>query len=313
VDEVNPLLYLKNKHGVKGRNTARREAIIKQETASPTPGAIVRRSQDYGRMKLEILRSMQWQFAVRAIRRPAMRPYFYAETHAGPGLIEFGDGPATERHPGSTLQAAITEPFFDELLFIERDPQFAASLNAVYARHKAWGDQKATIKAADSNLVGVAEVQALATRTRAGMVFVDPEGLDYTYGLLAGLSTIPQVFEIMLLFPYEMAIARTWQQNPETILRMFSPQRQSTIRETLDRRQREQTLTRENAVDLVTQALVQDLHDLGWSKSTVTETFRNERGARMYNLVHATRNEISRKIFTAVAPARTTHRTLGDF
>lgn len=246
---------------------------------------------------------MQWQFQVRAVYRDRMWPQWYAETHAGPGLIRFDRAGGHEFHPGSTIQAAITEPFFDKLLFIESDPAIAASLDRVYRRYKAWPQQACDIAVGDCNTIGVHAIRQMGT-SGAGMVFVDPEGLDYKYELLKGISETSTVYELLMLFPYDMAIARTWQQNPQRILDMFSSESQATVQSALDARQRAQTTRAENAVDTVIEAAVHDLGVLGWTQVTETQTFRNDQRSGLYNLVHATRNEVSKKIFGAVAPVR---------
>lgn len=299
--------------GSKLRNEQRHRAIEEAEQTSPTPGVIPRETEKYGKRKLELVRSAQWVFLART---QTYATCWYAETHAGSGFIRIKE--TGELLVGSTLQAALLEPHFERLAFIEKEPKFLASLRAAYERHKkliSIPDQEVLFESGDSNRMGLEVIRKVAEHTGTiGLVFVDPEGLDYGYPLLEGIAKLECRKDVLMLFPYNMAIARKWQDTPDRVLAMFSPKRQSLVKEALNARQVDEQLRAENVIDVVTRAAAEDWMDLGFEHTRVTDTIRRDKARTpLYNIIYATNNSKAADIFRQIANVRTTATQLRDY
>lgn len=299
--------------GSKGRNIDRAARILEDEKANPTPGVVYRPSESYGKLKLDLVRKAQWVFLART---QSYGSCWYAETHAGTGFVRIEEN--GELLLGSTLQAAVQEPHFERLAFIEKKADYRLSLEAAFQRYRPYvaiPNQEVVITGGDSNQVGIDVIRQIADHTRTiGLVFVDPEGLDYEYPLLQGIASLSCRKDLLMLFPYNMAMARKWQDTPEKVLAMFSPDRRAVVAAALDARQKDEKLRAENVLDVVTKAAADDLRALGWAHVHVTETMRRAKAnTPLYNIVYATVNPKGGEIFAQLAKIRTAPTTLGQF
>lgn len=299
--------------GSKGRNVDRAARILDEERAKATPGVVYRPSESYGKLKLDLVRKAQWVFLARTQNFGSC---WYAETHAGTGFVKIEE--TGELLLGSTLQAAVQEPHFERLAFIEKNSDYRASLEAAFNRYRQYvaiPNQEVVITGGDSNRVGIDVIRQVADHSRTiGLVFVDPEGLDYEYPLLQGIAALACRKDLLMLFPYNMAMARKWQDTPEKVLAMFSPAQQPLVAAALDARQKDEKLRAENVLDVVTKSAADDLRALGWTHVYVTETIRRAKAnTPLYNIVYATVNPKGGEIFAQLAKIRTAPTTLGEF
>jgi three-Cys-motif partner protein len=119
----------------------------------------------------------------------------------------FGDdAEAQEFMNGSARIALEIAPPFDEYLFIERDPRFAAKLESLRTRYPRLSD-RLTIRRGDANVILVDWAHATDWQGTRSVVFLDPYGMQVDWRTVEALAETNAV-DLWVLYPLGQGINR---------------------------------------------------------------------------------------------------------
>src|SRR4030095_7539652 len=146
---------------------------------------------------------------------------YYVDLFAGPGQVSADHGATvTDGSPLVALRAG--PPAFTQLFWVEQKEAFADSLRAHRGEHS---DRDIVVYQGDANNT-VDEVLGTLPRTYPVLAFLDPRGPELAWETVRKLAAhkapgFPRI-ELLILFPYNMAVARLM---PLDTSRMVSDQR----------------------------------------------------------------------------------------
>lgn len=124
----------------------------------------------------------------------------YVDLFSGPGVLSV-EG---TRYPGSgTLAANMPKPF-DKMIFCELEAESAEALRSRLSTYLA--DQRSTVLQGDCNAL-IGEVISQIPEESLTLAFVDPPGLEASFGMLQRLAEGRNV-DLLILVPTEMNATR---------------------------------------------------------------------------------------------------------
>jgi three-Cys-motif partner protein len=141
--------------------------------------------------------------------RPDFKHLWYIDAFAGTGSRTV----RTERHGGDLIEAPVEEsveqrrgsaqialeakPNFDLLLFIESNPNYAAALRELAAKHL---QRRVVVAEDDANAALKSMVSANSWSDKRAVVFLDPYGMEVEWSTLQALAST-QAIDVWFLFP----------------------------------------------------------------------------------------------------------------
>ncbi|MHC2463679.1 three-Cys-motif partner protein TcmP [Bradyrhizobium embrapense] len=115
----------------------------------------------------------------------------------GGDLVESPAPEAIEQRRGSAQIALDVTPPFDFLLFVENNPNHAAALHELAAKHL---QRKIVVAEDDANAALKALVTANRWNDKRGVVFLDPYGMEVEWSTLQALAST-EAIDVWFLFP----------------------------------------------------------------------------------------------------------------
>jgi three-Cys-motif partner protein len=162
-------------------------------------------------LKVETVAAYLHEFCTALQNKPARsRPFrrLYIDGFAGSGAFEFGEDdpstffPATQKvHAGSPIRALEIVPRFDELHFIEMEPNCVAEL-----KEAVGADPRVAIHDGDANLVIAQICRSQNWSGTRGVIFLDPYDSAVDFGTLKPIADTGAL-DVWYLFP-TMAVFR---------------------------------------------------------------------------------------------------------
>ena len=156
----------------------------------------LRSSGKYVLDKLDAIRKYIWAYSFIISKQ-----FYYLETHAGPGLCKIRK--TTKIVCGTPILALSNYPYFTKYRFIEYDITCYNSLNNLIEKY--FKSHDARVIRGDCNKV-ITNVLSDFEHNLPTLCVIDPEGTEIYWETLESLSNYRT--DLILLFPYDMAIKR---------------------------------------------------------------------------------------------------------
>jgi three-Cys-motif partner protein len=151
--------------------------------ASGPPPTFLDQLGEWSEIKHQILDGYAQAYTTILTRQRAIRRIVYIDAFAGSGVAL--DRATDELPAGSPFRALRVNPPFDELHFVEQDPQKVDEL-----QHWVGNDSRVTIHEGDANQVLISDVlpRCRYEDFARGLCFLDPYGLSVEWNLLTTIA-----------------------------------------------------------------------------------------------------------------------------
>lgn len=263
-------------------------------------GLPVRPGRIWTREKLTYLKRYAAAFMVAMAKKRAPGSWerlVYLDLLCGPGRDI--DTDTDEEFLGSPLIALSIEPPFDHLYFADKNPK---NVSALEKRIPSSDRSRITLRTGDCNVV-IDEVLKFVSRRTLGLAFVDPEGFEVDFAMLAKLAR--RRIDLLYLFPSGIGVRRN--------LRNFLPLSESPMdkfwggkdwKELPEARRlagSSQDLNEEGIVTSLVSAFRHKLGETGFAyQDEAAPLFKNTRNAHMYHLLYLSHHKIGLKIWRGI-------------
>lgn len=229
------------------------------------------------------------QAYVTASKRALERSYIDAFAACGDCVLE-STGMAVE---GSAVRALRAVPSFTESHLVEID-----RASAQHLRSKVSGHRNVSVYTGDCNVLIPTRVLPRVSRRSASLAFLDPTGLQMHWDTIVALARHragPRRMELLILYPYDMAIDR-WLSNVRihpALTRFFGSDSGWELQLAESRRLRE---SRDQRRDRFVRFYCARLRQLGYQYVDEYGPLHDEHNRPLYNVVFASDHPVGAKI-----------------
>jgi three-Cys-motif partner protein len=169
---------------------------------------------DWTEQKLDVLSHYLRAYSIALGKQPFER--WYIDAFAGSGYREVDatdsrplfpdlEAPAPQKlREGSAIRALRTEPGFDRYLFVERNEQRSADLEALRSRFPSAAIE---VRTGDANDVVRSLCREPGWRDRRAVLFLDPYGMQVEWSTLEAIAKT-EAIDLWLLFPLGIGVNR---------------------------------------------------------------------------------------------------------
>jgi three-Cys-motif partner protein len=123
-----------------------------------------------------------------------------------PLFVDWEAAEAAEFFKGSAEIALETQPPFDNYIFVERDPAYAAALDKLRNRFTHLSE-RVQIVAADANAFLISWCNSTDWRRNRAVVFLDPYGMQVDWSTIETIART-QAIDLWILYPLGQAVNR---------------------------------------------------------------------------------------------------------